>query len=233
MSLKNKFNFDLQFFGSGGSETTTVRKRDPEPNELINLRNTLYNKIFPGLQSYDANAWKNAQGTVSTALQQQNQLLSQIPNQINQNNDVINEMLGVTRTGNIPSGLTQNMNASVNKELQSGMGSMLNGLANRGVVNSSIASQGINNLSQQAADAYNKNYLTAYNAVLNGYGNALQGNQANTQSLLSTINALGNIPNQAYEGEYAGIMPAFNMWKAWQNSYDNREDYDTIVQQGK
>ena len=94
-------------------------------------------------------------------------------------------------------------------------------------------SQGVNNLSQQAADAYSKNYLNAYNSVLGGLGSAMQGQQSNSNALLAAVNALGNIPSQAYEGAGAGITPAFNLWKALQASYDNREDYDTVVQQGK
>ena len=113
------------------------------------------------------------------------------------------------------------------------MGTMLNNLASRGVVNSSITGQALNNLSQQAADAYSKNYLSAYNSTISGLGTALQGQQANTAALMSGVSALGNIPNQAYEAAGAGITPAFNLWKAWQNSYDNREDYDTVVKQGK
>ena len=110
---------------------------------------------------------------------------------------------------------------------------MLNNLASRGVVNSSITGQAVNNLSQQAADAYNKNYLSAYNSTINGLGTAMQGQQANTSALMQGIAGLGAIPSQAYEAAGAGLTPAFNLWKAWQNSYDNREDYDTVVKQGK
>ena len=111
------------------------------------------------------------------------------------------------------------------------MGNMLNGLANRGVVNSSITSQGVNNLSQAAADAYNKNYLSAYQSVIGGLGSALQGSQNNTASLLSGMSALGQVPSQAYEGVAAQLMPAFNLWNTWQNFYQNDDPYDTIVTQ--
>ena len=141
-------------------------------------------------------------------------------------------MLGVTRTGELPSTLTDNMNASVNKELQGSMGNMLNSLSGRGVLNSSITGQGISRLGQQAADAYNKNYLTAYNSVLNGYGQALQSGQNNLSSILSAINTLGEMPSQAQENAYAGIMPAFNFWKTWQQLENSKpEMYDTVVTQ--
>ena len=219
--------------GSGGGSSTQYRKRDPEPEGLVNLRTRLLNKVLPGLESYSADDWNNARTAANNALNQQSQLLSQLPDTLNQNNKLVDEIAGIARTGNIPSTVRDNLNASVNQELQSGMGTMLNSLANRGVVNSSIMSQGVRDLSQQAADAYNRNYLSAYNAVLGGLGTALQGQQNNTSSLLSGIGALGQIPSQVYKSTGAQLDPAFNFWKAWQSSYDSREDYDTVVQQGK
>ena len=247
MSWKRRFKFDIQFFGGGGSSTQRIQKRDPEPEELTNLRKSLYDVITPGVQMFDPQSWQKAQDISNNALNQQQNLLSQqqeflsgIPGSIGKSNGILDEMMNVVRSGTVPSALTDAANASVNKGLQSGMGSMLNGLANRGVVNSSITSKGIEGLAQNAADAMNTNYLNAYNSVLNGYAQGLSGAQGNTASLLGGANALntgistlGNIPTQTYENVGAALMPAFNLWKTAQNSYDNREDYDTIVKQGK
>ena len=142
--------------------------------------------------------------------------------------------MNTTESGEIPTGLASNLNSIVSKELNNSMGSMLNNLSGRGVLNSSITGQGISRLGEQAADAYNKNYLTAYNAVLNGYNSALRGTQGNTSQLISTMNALGNMPEQAYENAYAELMPAFNFWKTWQSLENSKpETYDTVVKQGK
>lgn len=217
--------------GSGGYSEHQVFKRNPEPEYLTNIRTELYNKIMPGLEGYNTEDWNTARQTASNALKQQSQLLSQLPDALNKNSAIANEIAEIARTGNIPTGVQDKLNASVNQELQSGMGSLLNNLAGRGVVNSSIMSQGVNNLSKQAADAYNRNYITAYQTALSGLGSAMQGQQANTNALLSGVNSLGSIPSQAYEGAAAQLMPAFNLWKAMQSSYDNREDYDTVVTQ--
>ena len=314
-----KQRFDIQFFG-GGSSTTTVPKRNPEPEELVDLRNKLYKAVLPGVDSYDPTDWQraeersqNAQKQQDALIGQQQGLLNRLPGALDRSNGILDEMLGfvrgdmanlannrmmgavddisnyvkgdmtstvkemqdVVRNGTVPTALTDAANASVNKGLQSGMGSMLNNLAGRGVVNSSIASKGINGLAQNAADAMNTNYLNAFNSVLNGYngvlsgqgnvlngyngvlnglgnvqnaynsmlggyGQALSGAQGNANTLVngagalnSTINTLGQIPSQAYENAMASIMPGFNLWKNWQSSYDNREDYDTVVKQGK
>lgn len=218
--------------GSGGS-SYQVRTRDPEPEYLTNIRSKLIDTVMPGLQSFSADNWTNAQNTANQALSQQRALMSQLPGALNQSNGIANEIAQVARTGNIPTAVTNNLNASVNQRLKSSMGSMLSNLASRGVVNSSITGQGINNLSQNAADAYNRNYLQAYNSTINGLGTALQGQQANTGALMQGIAGLGALPGQAYEAAGAGITPAFNLWRALQNSYDTRTDYDTVVQQGK
>ena len=239
--------FDIQFFGGGGSSTQTIRKRDPEPEELTNLRKSLYGAITPSVEMFDPAGWKKAQGIADDAtkrqqelLERQQGLLGKIPGTLDRSNEILDEMMSVVRSGAVPSALTDAANASVMKGLRGSMGNMLNGLSNRGVVNSSIASKGINGLAQNAADAMNTNYLNAFNSVVGGYGQGLAGAQNNTASLLGAanamntgINTLGGIPAQAYENAGAALMPAFNLWKAAQSSYDNREDYDTVVQQGK
>ncbi|MBQ4470484.1 MAG: hypothetical protein II917_10170 [Synergistaceae bacterium] len=230
--MMSNFKFDLQFFG--GSKTTheQVRKRDPLPEGLTNLRDTLYNKVMPGLESFDGNSWNRAQNISDNAMGQMNGLVNMIPNGINQSNKFLKGLSDTLTTGEIPSGVTDKLNAGVEKSLQSSMGSMLNGLANRGVVNSSVTSQGVNNLSQAAADAYNRNYLNAYNSILSGYGSGLQGALGVNNSLLNSINTLGKIPSMAYEGAAAPLMPGYNFFKDWYQLRNSEpEEYDTIVQQ--
>jgi len=135
--------FDLQFFGGSSTSTQQIQKRDPMPEELNTLAKGLYDKIYPGLQNFNPNSFSQAQQISDKAVQQQGTLLNQLPSSLSKNNDILNEMLGVTRSGNIPSGLSNALNASVNKELQGSMGNMLNSLSGRGVLNSSITGQGI------------------------------------------------------------------------------------------
>ena len=135
-------------------------------------------------------SWKDAYG-------QARGFLNQLPGQMKGNRDLLNEMMGVVRSGNIPSGVSDRLNAATKSRLQSSMGSMLNDMAGRRILNSSITSRGINDLSGAAADAFNRNYLNAYNSVLGGYGQGLQHSQSqmgNTLAALSAANGmLGNV----------------------------------------
>ena len=227
MNLK----FNLKFFGGGSPDYNTqkISKRDPEPQYLKDIRSNVLGKINTGLQAFDSSAWDKAKGISNNALNTQNSLLSQIPSYLNQSNNILSNIQNIANTGELPSGITDKLNSGVHKELQSSMGNMLNGLSSRGVINSSITGQGISRLGQQAADAYNRNYLNAFNSVLSGQAQALQGSQNNTASLLSSLGTAAGLPSQAYEGATAGLMPAYNMWKALQDSYDRREDYDTVM----
>ena len=215
----------------GNGTLIDIPKRDPEPEGLIQLRSTLGDKVLSGLNAFNSNSWEEAQQIASNALNAQQNILGQLPNALNRSNDLVDELTNIARTGNIPSGITKAMNASVNQGLQSSMGSMLNNLSKRGVLNSSVTTAGTNQLSQAAADAYNKNYMAAYQAVLSGLGQGLQGTQNNTASLLSALGSIGKVPSQVYEGIGSQLTPAFNLWEKMQNFYLNDDPYQTIYAQ--
>ena len=230
--MNSKFKFDLQFFGGGDTNVQQIRKRDPIPENLTKLRDTLYDKIMPGVESFSPTAWSKAQNISDNATQHFGNMVNMIPNSFNRSSGILDNMTNLLQTGEVPTGITDKLNAGVNKSLQSSMGSMLNGLANRGVVNSSITSQGVNNLSQAAADAYNRNYMNTFNSILGGYGNALSGAQNNTTSLLNSINALGKVPSMAYEGAAAPLMPGYNFFKDWYSLRNSEpEENDQLVTQ--
>ncbi len=210
---------------------TPLRKRDPEPAGLTALRDTILGKVNDGLNSFDPSAWQRAMNMTNQAQAQQSNLMGQLPNYLQTTSGLAGEMADMARTGNIHSTLADNLNASVSKGLQSSLGNLLTSLGKRGVLNSSLTTAGTNQLAQTAADAFARNYLSAYQSALSGMGSALSGAQSNTGAALQAINALGTVPTQAYEGAGAGITPAFNLWKAWQGSYDGREDYDYIYEQ--
>jgi hypothetical protein len=82
----------------------------------------------------------------------------------------------MTGSGVIPKAMEDAMMGSMNRMLESSMGQMMNDMAGRGVINSSVNTTGMANLGKQAANAYQDNYLQTFDTLLKGIqGNAAQG----------------------------------------------------------
>jgi hypothetical protein len=99
-------------------------------------------------------------------------------------------------TGAVPSPIMEALQSTVNQGLKKSMGSSLNDLASRGVLNSSVTNKGMSDMSNAAGDALNRGYLDAFNSALAGYqGNAGTAATAGSQLVDSTLkvnnNALG------------------------------------------
>lgn len=197
----------------GGSSSQTFRKRDPMPTELTNLQNSVYNMLSPIATGQYTDDWKNSTFG-STYLNSMDSIAK-----ANENSNAMQDALtNVTTTGNLPQAVTDNMNAAINSELKKNSGSLLNDLASRGVLNSSVTNRGLGTLTSNAADAYAKNYLDAYNSV-----------SGNLNSGLQTLLSVPDSANSAIEASYS---PVYNMWKDWYQTYANSEDYDHVVEQG-
>lgn len=302
----------LNMLAKDTADLGTAEQRALQPN--INNINKLSGKLG-ALGDTIAGATANYQT-------QSNNLNKKIEDVGDRQGALANTVQRFTERGSIPDEMRRNLMATVNSELNQNTGSALNDLASRGVMNSSVANRSINNLSNAAADAYAKNYLDAYNAVLGGYGqtnntlasqadtyskafsnanqawndrlngyqlagtqynNAIGGyntanqnitqgyaarlaannaaaNQYNTanqnisQGYSNRLNGLNSALNgyqQAYnnndtymktmaampqtlaESAWAQYQPVYSYWQALRNSYDNKEDTDTVVKQGK
>jgi hypothetical protein len=102
-------------------------------------------------------------------------------------------------TGAVPAPSMEALQSIVNQGLNKSMGSSLNSLASRGVLNSSVTNKGVSDMSNAAGDALNRGYLDAFNSALAGYqGNAETAAQAGS-SLVDTALNVGN--NAAGLGE--------------------------------
>ncbi|MBO5492957.1 MAG: hypothetical protein J5974_06445 [Pyramidobacter sp.] len=290
----------------------TAEQRALQPN--INTINKLSGKL--------GDLGDTIAGATANYQTQSNNLNKKIEGVGDRQGTLANTVQRFTETGSIPDEMRRNLMATVNSELNQNTGSALNDLVSRGVMNSSVANRSINNLSNAAADAYAKNYLDAYNAVLGGYGqtnntlasqadtyskafsnanqawndrlngyqlagaqynNAIGGyntanqnitqgyaarlaannaaaNQYNTanqnisQGYSNRLNGLNSalsgyqqaysnnqnnmttmaaMPQTLAQSAWAQYQPVYSYWQALRNSYDNKEDNDTIVKQGK
>lgn len=147
----NKFYFDLQMFK--GNSTTTYQM-SPEERQLLVKQMGYLDEIYPNMiqlnqragdilwnsfadNQYDFNtANKNAQQQIAGAQQG----------------------LGQLTTGQLPQAYTDNMTQAVQSGVQNSVGSLLNDMGNKGIVNSSVTNQGMNDISKNVANTMAQNY---------------------------------------------------------------------------
>ena len=112
--------------------------------------------------------------------------------------DYSRRMLGgaenLLSTGNIPAPLLEAMRGNIKTGLDQSMGAGLNDWASRGVINSSVATQGLNNMSNAAGDALQRGYMDAFNSILDGYnlsaGTAANAGKAFTEAMMQIAEGL-------------------------------------------
>lgn len=82
-------------------------------------------------------------------------------------------------SGQLPSAYAENRQKALQSDLDSTMGSTLSSLADRGIINSSVANQSMNDISKNAANAlansYSSDMAQAANLANSAYNNQLNG----------------------------------------------------------
>ncbi|MDO5114595.1 MAG: hypothetical protein Q4D58_00720, partial [Synergistaceae bacterium] len=149
----------------------------------------------------------------------------------------------------------QNVVNEMNKSVYSGMqktaGTKLSDWAKKGIINSSVATSGINDIENAAANAAAGNYGNVYNTMLanylsgadtsrglaesvmanandafNNYYNLAGSYRDNYNSGLEGLNTFAALPEQYYSNALAPLSPAYNYWKDSTNAWlANDKDY--------
>ena len=222
------------------------------PNSLwLNdtARNILQNSIgavqvdFNSLNNQSQNQIKNATqglsgltGSNTASSAAANRTLGGLANQYTANANNTNSTLGALANGQLPTGYQNDMQASIASALKGTMGNTLNGLAQRGVLNSSVTNKAMSDISNNAANAvaqqYQNNIQTVAGLTNQQYANtnnalgqqASLANQQNTNTLNANnanANIYGNLVNSATSGttaaaaaQEAAQQPAINLWNA-------------------
>ena len=191
------YYIDLQLF-KGGS--TVVNNQTYTPTEyelqLQKVQADLAKQYAPNaswLNDTAKNILQNSIGAVqydfNTA---NNQAQSQI-NQANQNNQAL-------ANGQLPQSALDNITNNVSTIAQNSMGNLLNGLANNGVLNSSVTTTGMKDLSDSVNNTISQQQQSYMN-LLNGINN---GNINNASAGITT----------AAGAQEAAQQPALNLWNA-------------------
>lgn len=193
------YYIDLQLFkGKGGGSVTNVQAYQPTAYEL-QLQKTqadLAHKYAPNaswLNDTAKNLLQNSLGAVQVDF---GKLNNNAQNQINQAQQS-NQSLA---NGQLPQEVMNNITQNVTNMAQASMGNLMNNLANSGVINSSVASTGLNDISKNVANTISQQQQSYMN-TLNGINN----NNIN--------NATAGITAAAGAQE-AAQQPALNLWNA-------------------
>lgn len=101
-------------------------------------------------------------------------------------------------SGDLPSAYAQNRQKALQSDLDATMGSTLSSLADRGIINSSVAGQAMNDISKNAANSLASSYTndmnTAAGLANNAYNNKLNG-----------LNGRAGLLSGLYSGQLSGI----------------------------
>lgn len=101
-------------------------------------------------------------------------------------------------SGQLPSAYAQNRQKALQSDLDSTMGSTLSSLADRGIINSSVANQSMNDISKNAANAlansYSSDMAQAASLANSAYNNQLNG-----------LNGRAGLLSGLYSGQLSGI----------------------------
>lgn len=129
-----------------------------------------------------------------------------------------NATLGQLQNGVLPSQYQTNMENAIRSGLQNTMGQTLNSLGNRGVLNSSVTTSAMNDISKNAADTvaqqYQNNIQTVGGLANKQYSNTLGANSANAGIYGNLINSATQPITTAASAQEAAQKPALNLWNA-------------------
>lgn len=129
-----------------------------------------------------------------------------------------NTTLSNLQNGQLPSEYLNNMSNAIKTGVDNTVGSNLNYLAQRGVINSSVTNKAFNDIEGNVSNAMAQNYLNNINTV-SGLANSQLNNTLSTNN--DNANIYNNKINSATAGTTAAAVaqeaaqqPALNLWNA-------------------
>lgn len=184
----------------GGGSTTINNTSTYTPTEyelqLQKAQAQYANAISPNslwLNDTARNILQNSIGAVQVDF---NGLNNQAQQQINQ----AQKGYGDLAQGRLPAAYLQNMQDAIQSGVQNSYGKLLNQSAQNGVLNSSVTSQGLNDISKNVSDTMAQNYNNNISQLSNIYGNQ--------------INSATSGITTAAAAQEAAQQPALNLWNA-------------------
>ena len=182
--------------GKKGGGSTTVQSYQPtaEEKRLWKLQGDYEEAIMPNALDLNTKAKNLLENSIGETQVDYKNLLGQATNI---NNSAMNGYQSLAN-GQLPTSYTDNINKVVTNSVNQSMGNLLNNLSQNGVINSSVASQGIQGINQAAANTAADMYNQDISQLADIYGNI--SNMAGTNISLGAA------------AQEAAQQPAINLW---------------------
>ena len=233
------FKFDLQLFGGmfGGddsSKTTTTERNIPaqSANEA---------ELENGLMGYNRSSLSGAQSALGKYMSALGGTYtpnwSTLADNYNKTMAGVNSGYSTLANGELPTTYATARQKALQDDLTSTVGSSISGLANRGIINSSVTNRALDDISQNASDTLAKQYTNDLSTQANllgqqasAAGNTLSGNTTAqgasyvpASTLLGYASQLYSNPYSMYNTMYSGRMNSGGTTTTQQSS-DNGKD---------
>ena len=182
--------------GKKGGGSTTVQSYQPtaEEKRLWKLQGDYEEAVMPNALDLNTKAKNLLENSIGETQVDYKNLLGQATNI---NNSAMNGYQSLAN-GQLPTSYTDNINKVVTNSVNQSMGNLLNNLSQNGVINSSVASQGIQGINQAAANTAADMYNQDISQLADIYGNMSNMAGANI--------SLGAAAQEAAQ------QPAINLW---------------------
>ena len=184
----------------GGSSTTVNNTSTYTPSayelELQKAQSEYAKAIAPNSLWLNDTARGLLQDSLGTVQVDFNKLNNNAQSQINSAQQGMSNLA----QGIIPQSYQDNMQKAIQSGVENSFGSLLNNSAQRGVLNSSVTSQGMNDISKNAANSMAQQYQSNIGLLGNIYGNQINSATAGTTT--------------AAAAQEAAQQPALNLWNA-------------------
>jgi hypothetical protein len=188
----------------GGSSSSTKRSI---PNQTAQEA---------ALQGSATNYANTAMGTANSLLGTANTVAGNAGNVYSNYNNTANDInsgYASLLSGNLPSSYATARQQALNSDLTGTVGSAINSLGSRGILNSSVTGSALDQISQNAADTLAKNYASDQSTYSGLLGNASANNTSNLNNFLtmlsglsSTSDSLANNTSDLFNQMYSGRM---------------------------
>ena len=183
--------------GKGGS-STTVQSYQPtdEEKRLWQLQAAYEEAVMPNALTLNDKAGNLLWDTIGDTKVDYNTLNNQANQRIN------NAISGYESlaNGQLPTAYTDNINAQVKSAVNDSMGNLLQDYGAKGILNSSVTSQGIQGINQAATNTAAEMYNNDITQLGNIYSNLL--------------NSAGSNISTSAAAQEAAQQPAINLWNA-------------------